>query len=157
MTQFWEQKKGQKVQDYLNYIQKQVEYGYHYGCQASPKGCHKRSHGTNWNHYCCEGRWLREGLLTPIFNELIPEIRENRFNMKAQDYFDAVFDAEYLWSLKFRNKHYIGQEVPKYNGCGFNVDRDGHVIVYTDGACPRNGQPGAQGGIGVWFGQNHSK
>jgi ribonuclease HI len=37
----------------------------------------------------------------------------------------------------------------------FTVDRNGYVIVYIDGACPGNGNQGARGGIGVWFGNNH--
>ncbi|XP_063228766.1 uncharacterized protein LOC134534313 [Bacillus rossius redtenbacheri] len=37
----------------------------------------------------------------------------------------------------------------------FNVDPDGYVHVYTDGACEKNGFSGAKAGIGVWFGHNH--
>jgi hypothetical protein len=37
----------------------------------------------------------------------------------------------------------------------FTCDRNGHVIVYIDGACPGNGTHGARGGIGVWFGDHH--
>lgn len=37
----------------------------------------------------------------------------------------------------------------------FTCDRNGHVIVYIDGACPGNGAHGARGGIGVWFGDHH--
>ena len=29
------------------------------------------------------------------------------------------------------------------------------VVVYTDGACRRNGDRGASAGIGVWFGEDH--
>ena len=32
----------------------------------------------------------------------------------------------------------------------------GPVEVYTDGACPNNGQPGARAGIGVWWPHNPS-
>ena len=31
----------------------------------------------------------------------------------------------------------------------------GLVQVYTDGACPNNGQAGARGGVGVWWGAGH--
>ncbi|KAH8284564.1 hypothetical protein KR018_004296, partial [Drosophila ironensis] len=37
----------------------------------------------------------------------------------------------------------------------FEIDADGYVIVYTDGSCIRNGQPGASAGYGVFFGRNH--
>lgn len=33
----------------------------------------------------------------------------------------------------------------------------GPILVYTDGACQRNGQPGAKAGVGVFFGENHPK
>lgn len=32
-------------------------------------------------------------------------------------------------------------------------DTTGWQIVYCDGACPGNGQPGAVAGVGVWFGE----
>jgi len=32
---------------------------------------------------------------------------------------------------------------------------DGYVVVYTDGACERNGKPNAKAGIGVWFGDGN--
>lgn len=38
---------------------------------------------------------------------------------------------------------------------GFEVDMDGYVHVYTDGACENNGRVGARAGIGVWFADNH--
>ncbi|XP_066587127.1 ribonuclease H1-like [Prorops nasuta] len=37
----------------------------------------------------------------------------------------------------------------------FEIDDDGYVNVYTDGACINNGSRYAQGGIGVWFADNH--
>jgi hypothetical protein len=38
---------------------------------------------------------------------------------------------------------------------GFEVDQNGYVHVYTDGACENNGRAGARAGIGVWFADNH--
>jgi hypothetical protein len=38
---------------------------------------------------------------------------------------------------------------------GFEVDQNGYVHVYTDGACENNGRVGAKAGIGVWFADNH--
>jgi len=40
-------------------------------------------------------------------------------------------------------------------GFGFEVDQNGYVHVYTDGACENNGRVGARAGIGVWFADNH--
>nr|CAD7603703.1 unnamed protein product [Timema genevievae] len=37
----------------------------------------------------------------------------------------------------------------------FQLDQQGFVQVYTDGACEKNGFAGAKAGIGVWFGINH--
>ena len=37
----------------------------------------------------------------------------------------------------------------------FTCDRNGHVIVHIDGACPGNGAHSGRGGIGVWFGDHH--
>jgi hypothetical protein len=42
------------------------------------------------------------------------------------------------------------------NLSGFEVDSEGYVVVYTDGACRANGKNGARAGIGVWFGDSHS-
>ena len=38
---------------------------------------------------------------------------------------------------------------------GFEVDQNGYMHVYTDGACENNGRVGAKAGIGVWFADNH--
>ena len=64
-------------------------------------------------------------------------------------------DAEWIKTLRYKEKNYVGEETDPCNGEDFEVDRNGHVKVYTDGACLRNGQPGATAGIGVWFGENH--
>ncbi|CAL4062570.1 unnamed protein product, partial [Meganyctiphanes norvegica] len=37
----------------------------------------------------------------------------------------------------------------------FEVDSDGFLIVYTDGACEGNGKSGARAGVGVYFGPGH--
>lgn len=36
-----------------------------------------------------------------------------------------------------------------------SVDDEGYVVVYTDGACTKNGRKAAKAGIGVWFGNSH--
>ncbi|XP_015597413.1 ribonuclease H1 [Cephus cinctus] len=40
-------------------------------------------------------------------------------------------------------------------GYTFDIDSDGYVNVYTDGACSSNGYSHAKAGIGVYFGDNH--
>ena len=37
----------------------------------------------------------------------------------------------------------------------FDVDQNGFVLVYTDGACSYNGTPMAKAGIGVWWGDDN--
>lgn len=37
----------------------------------------------------------------------------------------------------------------------FITDDEGMVVVYTDGACSKNGRMGAKAGVGVWFNHNH--
>ena len=41
------------------------------------------------------------------------------------------------------------------NRC-FQYDEDGYVIVYTDGACSRNGKLNPKAGCGVFWGEGHS-
>jgi hypothetical protein len=42
------------------------------------------------------------------------------------------------------------------DGNGFNVDDDGFVHVYTDGACSDNGKGSlSKAGIGVWWSDDH--
>ncbi|XP_075984704.1 ribonuclease H1-like [Anticarsia gemmatalis] len=37
----------------------------------------------------------------------------------------------------------------------FELDNDGFVVVYTDGACSSNGKSGARAGLGVFWGDGH--
>ena len=36
-----------------------------------------------------------------------------------------------------------------------NINSDGYLVVYTDGACQMNGSKSANAGIGVYFGPHH--
>ncbi|KAG6455605.1 ribonuclease H1 [Manduca sexta] len=38
---------------------------------------------------------------------------------------------------------------------GFEMDNEGFVKVYTDGACSSNGRSGARAGLGVYWGEDH--
>lgn len=149
MSLDWKQREGQHVEYYLRYIRKQLlRNGHHYGCRSSGLGCHVS------NRDICAGRWLLAGIHDSIFNELSPDIKAFRYYMTFDELADVVQDAEYLSTMRMRltPRFYFADKVEEENEDGFMVDEDGHIIVYTDGACPRNGQPGAQGGIGVWFG-----
>lgn len=37
------------------------------------------------------------------------------------------------------------------------VDENGFLIIYTDGACLNNGRRDAKAGIGIWFGRDHPR
>lgn len=43
----------------------------------------------------------------------------------------------------------------RLGNCSFQTDELGFVHCYTDGACGKNGQVGANAGVGVWFGHQH--
>jgi ribonuclease HI len=42
-------------------------------------------------------------------------------------------------------------------GAGRSGTSDSLIVVYTDGACRGNGQPGSVAGIGVWYGVNDAR
>ncbi|KAJ0181330.1 hypothetical protein K1T71_003415 [Dendrolimus kikuchii] len=44
---------------------------------------------------------------------------------------------------------------PRITSNGFEVDHEGYVQVYTDGACSSNGKNGAKAGLGVYWGDRH--
>lgn len=150
MRYFYKQRRKQKVRQYLKYVQSQLRMDHHNGC---------RSHGLCLAYYydedVCAERWFVDGLLKPIHRELSSDIQKFSNNLSLDEILEAVQDAEWLCTMRQRDEKYFGEEVSQYNGDDFDVDQNGHIIVYTDGACPGNGQPGAQGGIGGWFGQYH--
>lgn len=43
----------------------------------------------------------------------------------------------------------------KRGGNDFEMDNEGYVQVYTDGACSSNGRSGARAGLGVYWGEDH--
>ena len=40
---------------------------------------------------------------------------------------------------------------------GIRKNRDGYFLVWTDGACPGNGNRWARAGLGVWWGKDHKE
>lgn len=147
MWDYCRQRDGGKIRAYASYIDRRLLNGQHDGCQSSGF--------CNGNHSDCAVQWLVEGILQPIYDELSADIQDHDHNMNFDEVLEAVQDAEWLWTLRVRENEYIGAKVNSNNAQRFKVDRNGYVVVYTDGACPGNGQPDAQGGIGVWFGPNH--
>ena len=55
-------------------------------------------------------------------------------------------------------ENFIIRKVPKKTRDQFfNINYDGGINVYTDGACVDNGKPYARAGYGVYFGANDSR
>jgi len=52
-------------------------------------------------------------------------------------------------------KSKAASEETKKNAQGLEVDGEGFVVVFTDGACGMNGQHGARAGIGVYWSEDH--
>lgn len=99
---------------------------------------------------------LMSGLRREIYGEMPVSFRKNFLCFSWEEIVVAAQDAEWLWCL--RNKqpyYYVDSEKRENNTKGFTVDEDDYVVVYTDGACLKNGKPNAQAGIGVWFDDEH--
>ena len=144
------QREGQKVGDYLNYIKRQLKNGYHHGCRLSEVCVSKDAD-------ICAERWLVEGILDPIHENLSPNIQEFNNDLTLDQVVQAVLDAEWLLTMEQSENDYFGEAVSRNNEDDFQVDQNGHIIVYTDGVCNKDGQPGAKGGMGVWFGKDHDR
>ncbi|XP_046653671.1 ribonuclease H1-like [Daphnia pulicaria] len=101
-------------------------------------------------------KWtLLDGLNQEVYDELNSNLKHDNEDITWTELVEGVQDAEWALSLRCRQSHRFGSRTSPYNEGKFQVDQDGNVIVYTDGACLRNGQPGAQAGIGVWFDYDH--
>jgi hypothetical protein len=101
-----------------------------------------------------ESHWLIEGLCEDVYQGIPKWIWNSDFSW--QEIVDSAEDAEWLIDLYRQNSRIGKYENRRYDyENGLTVDRHGYVIVYTDGSCPGNGQYGAKGGIGVWFGHDH--
>jgi hypothetical protein len=138
----WRQAPGQRVREYAQYIEDHLHFNCeqidHQGVRFNPKS---KSH------------WLNQGLCEDVY-QVVPEWIWNS-DFSWQDKVDSAEDAEWLIDL-YRHKSRIGQyENRRYYKNRFSFDRDGYVIVYTDGSCLGNGKYYARGGIGVWFGHGH--
>ena len=110
-------------------------------------------YGTNFQdsrfRRATKSQWLYQGMKQSIFNEL-----SDNYEDTWPAIVRAAQDAEWLASLIYKENNLTGRYAYSYDR-DFCV-QDGRIVVYVDGACFRNGQAGAQAGIGVWFGR-HSR
>jgi len=56
---------------------------------------------------------------------------------------------------KFQPERAAKEAATSVNAEGLTTDKDGFVIVFTDGACEGNGKVGARAGIGVYWSADH--
>ena len=144
----WKQRRNQPIRDFVQFINDKFveEYGRvdHFDQDFN---LFRRSTKTE-----C----LLNGMKPYIYKEMRDDvINDSNFDLTWNEVVEAAEDAEWLSSLRFRNLNYVGAKTNRRNPEHFRVNKEGFVIVYTDGACLRNGQPDAQAGIGVWFGPDH--
>lgn len=98
---------------------------------------------------------LLNGVTDNIYSRIRRNLKHDNDDFTWQELVEGVQDAEWLWTLSHKPTYCVGKRTSSDNSGDFKVDEDGFVIVYTDGACSRNGQPDAQAGIGIWFDYHH--
>ncbi len=99
---------------------------------------------------------FRWGMRENVFQFLRSELQNGTINISWNEMIDAAEDAESLQSLYLRRNYLVGSATRYDNPYGFEVDQEGFVQIYTDGACLGNGKPGAKAGIGVYFNDHHT-
>ena len=140
----WRQQQGEHVRDYAQYIETNLSFIRE---QIDSQGARFYPQS--------KSNLLIDGLRDDIYQEIPKFIRDSELSW--QDIVDSAEDAERFIDLDRQNSR-IGQYenlYRRYKKNGFTFDRDGYVIVYTDGSCLGNGRNDAKGGIGVWFGNGH--
>ena len=140
----WRQQQGERVRDYAQYIETNLSFIRE---QIDSQGARFYPQS--------KSNLLIDGLRDDIYQEIPKFIRDSELSW--QDIVDSAEDAERFIDLDRQNSR-IGQYenlYRRYKKNGFTFDRDGYVIVYTDGSCLGNGRNDAKGGIGVWFGNGH--
>ena len=141
----WRQQQGERVRDYAQYIETNLSFIRE---QIDSQGARFYPQS--------KSNLLIDGLRDDIYQEIPKFIRDSELSW--QDIVDSAEDAERFIDLDRQNSR-IGQYenlYRRYKKNGFTFDRDGYVIVYTDGSCLGNGRNDAKGGIGVWFGNGHN-
>lgn len=96
-----------------------------------------------------------------LLRDEMTSIRRELANLSKKDLFSKYVNPIELNKHETSRAHYRVADntdepsAKKRKNVEFNKDENGFVIVYTDGACERNGQKNAKAGLGVWFGPNH--
>ena len=140
----WRQQQGERVREYAQYIETNFSFIRE---QIDSQGARFYPQS--------KSNLLIDGLRDDIYQEIPKFIWDSELSW--QDIVDSAEDAEWFIDLDRQNSR-IGQYenlYRRYKKNGFTFDRDGYVIVYTDGSCLGNGRNDAKGGIGVWFGNGH--
>ena len=97
---------------------------------------------------------LLHGMRQDIFDHLRDGVVNRDVDSTWEELVEAAEDAESLSFLyKTKQSTKVGPKYSQRNN--FQVDEDGYVVVYTDGACLNNGQSNPKAGVGVWFGSGH--
>ena len=146
MVNTWKQQRGESVGDYIDFVTKEVSKNTY--CGVTPRY-------SDGYPPSSKAKWLVNGIKSEIYDLLGPDIQRNPTSISFKDLIEEIQDIN--WLLILHRDYCVGERVSRYNPHGFEVDRDGYIIVYTDGACSSNGRLGARGGVGVWFGENHPR
>ena len=102
--------------------------------------------------------WLLNGIIQEI-KTLLPSDDLPGIVM-WHDVVKSVERAETIAILQKKLKYQcepVTEQHPIIKNKNQQIDSDGFLMVYTDGACLRNGSPDAQAGIGIWYGRNHPR
>ncbi|XP_063634767.1 ribonuclease H1 [Cydia splendana] len=170
-------KKFDTQSDANEFIRSNSNYGGSYGNKSTYNNYQsgtnknlKRSYSTsskNNNHYQNESSsWTNEvnsdssgDDLDVILNKQMDDL-EKRVNNFAKG-MDKISKSALSAGPRAGVKKTILIEPPqpkKYKhaeNIEFEIDNEGYVQVYTDGACSSNGKQGARAGLGVYWGDNH--
>ena len=110
-----------------------------------------------------KAEWLFTGMRPEIWFAMNEDMKDKD---KIDDHTwlqicESAQDAEWFVDLcaNRQSDHYRWENsyVAYVDPNEFQIDNDGFVRVYTDGACFSNGYEDAAGGVGVWFNHNHPK
>ena len=142
------QRQNQRIRDFVREIDDAfvAQYG----------RSHSRDAEFNQFRRITKKEWLFDGMRKEIWNSMRRKIKNKNYDPNWNEVVEAAEDAEWLDELCYRQSYFVARSVKHRDvGDDFDIDRDGFVRVYADGACFRNGQPNAQAGIGIWFGRQH--
>lgn len=147
----------------MNWTQEQYERVWSFASFISEKFVEKYG-----KEESCNPDFVKRTKINCFLNGLRPEIRNllrhdiknyQQSNLTWDQVVEGAHDAEWLKDLHRQEaKRDSGSEPDYYdNQDDFDIDEEGYVHVYTDGACSNNGTSKAVAGIGVWFGNRHAQ